>query len=1393
MLSILLFPSQVEMVPQSSFHFNNNQTPQPNKQNPPYNHNFQQYFKQQKEKQQQQQKQQKQQKQQQNEPIYKTAEELLAESIFKHSTPPNPSQSPMSIFRKKIKSNFIRNHKDPIHKHQKSTSTSPSPPPQSCSSSFKSEEEPPQQQSSKLNQQPFVNTKSKKQINPGTLPDDVNDEISEIIRRNNRILNITTFLPLGPGDFINHRDPTRILNQFIPLNQKGNNPNNIILRGSNQTTPVGVQIPAEVLEGTIPDNRAPTLVFSNAENFIRTISSRNKPVYNSLLDEEDLSFANQTLIFISSVNGTDIPECGVNFTTPCKSIRYVTLLPWIRDIRLTKQISFFLLPGIYLAENVSISRYYQLNIIGLELDIEKASVRGAATIIGNNKTRNFFIRRSNVAIFDIDFKNNNIQSPFSRQGLDMRNLTFGSSISILQSNVVLYNTTFQNFYNNDALGTVFCYMSNLTMSTVIFKENLATSGGGLFCSSNSTCILNQVKFISNQAIHPVGGGAVVIDCSVAFLNMTLFVYNQASVGAAMVVDGGYVNTNYSTFNSNLANLGGAVYVAPNSLVWFYSCAFIYNQGISTGGAFFVGSSATVAISLSVFKFNRSIGTGIIETHTDRVLGIESCVLEGGLSILNSSSEISVSETNSFLIVRDSLFKNISSPVVRIGSPNVAFFLRTNFTDIFDKVINLYNNGIGVFVSSYIRNVTNTNRQPLISVSNKSQMLFYDMHFYNNSITVMMEVLFNSSVLMLDSDIRDNIIQRTFINGVFGFDIDIENTRFINNTGATAGAFIRSDQLGNIQMYNNEILNNTSKYGTILYFDTISETNQSCTRSIFVNQTMLDNFADFSGGLIYYSGDVLCNFTCIACNLQNNTSTLGEAINSSYYRFNASIPSSFVPSTNNFPIFITAYDALDNPYLGPSPVTFTVSVCPLFFLSGIPTTSLTSTGITVIYSIRISGYPGTVCNVTITSFSAPLTRLVQNYTVTVEQCPQGSEPFQIGPQNSYYCLHRKKAPTIAKIIVTTLAIIIIIIYSNPTFLYIILFGCTLSMGAIFMALDVTNILCVIKMVLIPISIVLVTSATIIKQYRIWRLIKSAHLLQESNVTNNDLLKKGSLMLVIPVLTITVSLIAIPFDRYFTYDLNDNVASYFCASTHYFIVFIVLAVYMLILLLFGCYIVIECRQFRNFPGTFNEFLYLGILIYVYTVILVIAIPLAFALYEKPLANYLVFTIPELLREMIKSQEEILVKNKILLKVGHRLYERDNNDNIIYHETFSSDESTYSPHSASSSTIKTPIFDADNLNLPDDPNNNNNNNNNNDGMKYYQLANFSSSSSSNRNPLLSPKSLSNVKRRIVSSAPSTPTFDTSKNKSTSVPKKTPSPPNSHHQSSSPFSPLPPTPPSS
>jgi len=143
--------------------------------------------------------------------------------------------------------------------------------------------------------------------------------------------------------------------------------------------------------------------------------------------------------------------------------------------------------------------------------------------------------------------------------------------------------------NQNFGGGIFCYNASPAITTCVFNNNLAVTGGAIYNHNSGTSpVFTGCTFSNNTASSATDGGGAI--------------YNYSSTAATF---------NTCTFTSNKATGqdGGVAFGNSSSIFIFSACTMTSNTAAANGGAIYCNNSSSLTISNSTFTSNIAAGSG----------------------------------------------------------------------------------------------------------------------------------------------------------------------------------------------------------------------------------------------------------------------------------------------------------------------------------------------------------------------------------------------------------------------------------------------------------------------------------------------------------------------------------------------------------------------------------------------------------------------------------------------------------------------------------------------------------------------------------------------------------------------------------------------------------------
>jgi predicted outer membrane repeat protein len=266
------------------------------------------------------------------------------------------------------------------------------------------------------------------------------------------------------------------------------------------------------------------------------------------------------------------------------------------------------------------------------------------------------------------------------------NQNVGGGIFISDGSPILKNLIFENNNATNGGGLYNVTGANPLLTNITFRNNIAATSGGAIFNASSNPTLTDVSFSNNTANFAAGGAIYNTNSSPTLTNATFTSNGAGSNGGAIFNEGGNATINNGTFTSNAAGgnggNGGAIYSTAANSTFLNNVTFTSNTGISAGGAIYnTGSNFTLKDGTFNNNTASSNGGAIFSTGgtfnltqgdfvQNRALGVGGAVFlqttgatitqadflqnrsANGGAIYNNSSNVSVTNANFTLNIAD---------------------------------------------------------------------------------------------------------------------------------------------------------------------------------------------------------------------------------------------------------------------------------------------------------------------------------------------------------------------------------------------------------------------------------------------------------------------------------------------------------------------------------------------------------------------------------------------------------------------------------------------------------------------------------------------------------------------------------------------------------------------
>ena len=225
------------------------------------------------------------------------------------------------------------------------------------------------------------------------------------------------------------------------------------------------------------------------------------------------------------------------------------------------------------------------------------------------------------------------------------NATVGASISSIRSYVALKgeHVEFGDSFAAKFGGGISCEYSELisTVDQLVFRNNVAPQGGGLFSVQGTRHILKSATFVGNFA--PCGSAVSSFKQNLTFHNATL---TRNSGSALCAVETNVTFTGHSKITQNAGRLGGGGYVERSTISFVGYTVFAENTAMVGGALNVAGESIASFTGTSIFRHNNAKTQGGAMQVSDSTISLsgnihfESNIAQsGGAMYFRGSAEL----------------------------------------------------------------------------------------------------------------------------------------------------------------------------------------------------------------------------------------------------------------------------------------------------------------------------------------------------------------------------------------------------------------------------------------------------------------------------------------------------------------------------------------------------------------------------------------------------------------------------------------------------------------------------------------------------------------------------------------------------------------------------------
>ena len=294
------------------------------------------------------------------------------------------------------------------------------------------------------------------------------------------------------------------------------------------------------------------------------------------------------------------------------------------------------------------------------------------------------------------------------------NQNVGGGIFISDGSPILKNLIFENNNATNGGGLYNVTGANPLLTNITFRNNIAATSGGAIFNASSNPTLTDVSFSNNTANFAAGGAIYNTNSSPTLTNATFTSNGAGSNGGAIFNEGGNATINNGTFTSNAAGgnggNGGAIYSTAANSTFLNNVTFTSNTGISAGGAIYnTGSNFT--LKDGTFNNNTASSNGGAIFSTGGTFNLTQGDFVQNRATSGSGGAVFLQTNNSTITQADFLQNRSANGGAIYSNSNNVSVTNTNFTlNIADAsgslggaIYNDNGNGLQVINTTFSRN------------------------------------------------------------------------------------------------------------------------------------------------------------------------------------------------------------------------------------------------------------------------------------------------------------------------------------------------------------------------------------------------------------------------------------------------------------------------------------------------------------------------------------------------------------------------------------------------------------------------------------------------------------------------------------------------------------------
>jgi cysteine-rich repeat protein len=216
------------------------------------------------------------------------------------------------------------------------------------------------------------------------------------------------------------------------------------------------------------------------------------------------------------------------------------------------------------------------------------------------------------------------------------------------SDLATFEAYFTLFNDNDALdwgGGAFLQDGDITLVAAEFSDNTAGGSGAGLAATDNDAFYMEVGFLSGNVAGSTGGGLLLQNTTATALDDVTFVSNEAVDGGGLGILSSVVETPIlATFTGNVATDEGGGASVWNSNTTFSGCSFQNNDADTYAGLYVEGSSSGYELLVEDSSFDSNLGTALRSWRVQATVNDSTFAGNDGTGVSTYQAAVEVSDS-----------------------------------------------------------------------------------------------------------------------------------------------------------------------------------------------------------------------------------------------------------------------------------------------------------------------------------------------------------------------------------------------------------------------------------------------------------------------------------------------------------------------------------------------------------------------------------------------------------------------------------------------------------------------------------------------------------------------------------------------------------------------------